>query len=240
MEPIVIFYIIASITLLLIMEGTAVKLLIRQKEVQLQSLKYLIVSISAFGLVGMASASQVYVLFALVEGIGTIFLLLFVIKTYYRSSLMLSKIFIGSIILLYVATFILGVFRLSDDGSELHIAFNILDSLGKITVSLFFAYSSHLSLLSLKEYAIESWLEKRYNIITLSAFIFSIQGIASGITYFLSTQVTAIFTVISIVCAVLFAVGNYYAWVFLCDKRYNKPTKELSEEELNTMMEEGN
>jgi len=252
MDPSLIINISMSMAVLLIFILITVRLIKRMREKKISNLKWLIIFFIGQSVVGFTRMMYFDLGFYIIEIIVLLSLIIFTKETFYKKQQSaFIPIFISEIVLLsfnFAFVIIRLIFRNIGD-THAYNMFYILDMnlLGFSTMlaSLWYASASFSAYIIAKEQNFDKITTLRYKILGISALFLTIMGFVFTIhapitTFYRDLVEIRIFTLINVTTTLLFAVGNYYAWVILGKKieksRVQLPSEEdLSEEEITRM-----
>jgi len=259
MEPNTIFNILISLVVLALFILTTVKLFLRMRNTKLKNLGWLVGFFTSSSLIGISKAAGstatgasfivFELMFYILEFLSLAFLIMFTKETYYKNQKSAFKIVLISAIALSLSSFTFAFLRVigySVVFNDMFYLFDVYLMSLTIFIAAFWNASASFSAYSLiREENIDKNVKLRYKILGFTAIIFALQGFfapfhtiiritdPAGVYELTST----FYTMINVITQLIFAAGNFYAWITLGSKidkaqKAKTPAVTISEEEL--------
>jgi len=259
MEPNTIFNILISLVVLALFILTTVKLFLRMRNTKLKNLGWLVGFFISSSLIGISKAAgatatgALFIIFELMfytlEFLSLIFLIMFTKETYYKNQKSSFKIILTTAILLSISSFTIVFLRVMEYSivlSDMFYLFDVYLMSLTIFIAAFWNASASFSAYNLiREENIDKSIKLRYKILGLTSVIFALQGFFAPLHTIvritdplgLYELTSSIYTMINVITQLLFAAGNFYAWITLGSKidkaNKTKPSVvSISEEEV--------
>ena len=259
MEPDTIVNILLSLVVLALFILTTLKLFLRMRNTKLKNLGWLVgffISSSVIGISKAAGATATgasfiifELMFYILEFLSLAFLIMFTKETFYKNQKGSFKIILTTAIALSVSSFIFAFLRVigySVVFSDMFYLFDVFLMSLTIFIAAFWNASASFSAYNLiREENIDKNIKLRYKILGLTAVIFALQGFFAPLHTIIRItdpagiyELTSTFyTFINVITLLIFAAGNFYAWISLGSKidkaeKAKSPTVSISEEEI--------
>jgi hypothetical protein len=229
------------------------------KNTKLKNLSWLVGFFISSSLIGISKAAGAtatgasFVIFELMfyilEFLSLMFLIVFTNETYYKNQNSAFKIVFITALTLSISSFIFAFFRVIEFSVEFSDMFYLFDvylmSLTIFIAAIWNASASFSAYNLIREENIDKNIKLRYKILGLTSVIFALQGffapfhtiirIADPVSLYEFTS--GIYTMINVITQLIFAAGNFYAWITIGNKiekskKAEMSIKEISEEEL--------
>jgi len=259
MEPDQIVNILLSLVVLALFILTTVKLFLRMRNTKLKNLGWLVGFFTSSSLIGISKAAGATatgasfiifeLMFYILEFLSLAFLIMFTKETYYKNQKSGFKLVLITAIILSSSSFtfaFLRVFEYSVVSSDMFYLFDVyLMSLTIFIAAFWNASASFSSYNLIREENIDKNIKLRYRILGLTAVIFALQGFFAPLHTIIRItnpagiyELTSTFyTFINVITQLIFAAGNFYAWITLGSKidktqKAKSPAVSISEEEI--------
>ncbi|MHA2181473.1 MAG: hypothetical protein ACXAAH_08625 [Promethearchaeota archaeon] len=240
MEPNTIVNILLSLVVLALFIITLVKLYLRKRETKLSNLMWLVGFFVCSSLIGIFKAAGssatgisfniLEILFYIFEFTSLFFLIFFTKETFYKNQRSSFKILLIVSIIFAISCFTFVLLRLTSESVTTYDNFYLLDAgfLGLVIIIVTFwnASASFKVFNLIRDEKIDRNIKLRYRIIAISSIIYGLQGFLTpihvAIRVYAPLEVydftSNIYTFMNVFTQLIFASGNYFAWIILGSK----------------------
>lgn len=254
MEPETIINIILSLVVLVLFIITTVKLYLRMRKIKLSNLVWLVGFFLCSSLVGICKAAGANaigalftvfeLMFYIFEFLSLMFLIVFTKETFYKKQKSFFKTIFATAFTLSISSFTFVLLRIIEYSDMLYLIDVYFMSLTIFITALWNASTSFSAYNLIKEENINKNVKLRYKIIGISSVIFALQGFFAPLHVIVRTldpalyeMTSSIYTLINVITLLIFAAGNFYAWITLGSKieksKVKTPYKlKITEEDL--------
>lgn len=259
MEPDAIFNILLSLIVLVLFILTTVKLFLRMRTTKLRNLGWLVGFFTSSSLIGISKAAGATatgtsfiifeLMFYILEFLSLAFLIMFTKETYHKNQKSVFKLILTTAIGLSASSFIFAFLRVIGYSVVFSDMFYLIDvyfmSL-TIFIAAFWNASASFSAYNLiREENIDKDIKLRYKILGITSVIFALQGFFAPFHTIIRITdpvglyelTSSFYTWINVITQLIFAAGNFYAWITLGSKidkakKAKSPAISISEDEL--------
>jgi hypothetical protein len=240
MEPTTIVNILLSLMVLAFFIGTTVKLYSRMKKTKLSNLWWLIGFFICSSLIGIFKAvasnatgvsfNILEILFYIFEFASLFCIIFFTKATYYKNQRSSFIIILTISIIVAISSFTMVLFRLTSDSEIAYNNFYLVDvaflSLLIILPTFWNASASFKMYNLIHGENLDKNIKLRYKILAITFIIYGLQGIFTTIHLVFRVYASAefyeisskIYTFMNVTLQLIFAAGNFYAWITLGSK----------------------
>lgn len=254
MNPTMIVYISESILVLVFFILLTIRLIKRMREIKLTNLKWLVIFFAAQSVVGFTRMMYLEIAFYIIQSIILLSLIVFIKETFYKEQQSTFNLIFISEISLLATNLTLVIIRLIGELGGLIPPYSmlyVLDvyflAIATMLASLWYASASFSAYKMAKFHKFDKETILRYKILGISAIFLALLGFvypihAAIVSSYYNRLEIDIFTTTIVSLSLLFAIGNFYAWIILGKKIERSKVmlpqeEELSEEEINKMFE---
>jgi hypothetical protein len=256
MEPNTIVNILLSLVVLALFIITLVKLYLRKKDTKLSNLMWLVGFFVCSSLIGIFKATGssatgisfniLEILFYIFEFASLFFLMFFTKETFYKNQRSSFKTLLIASIIFAITCFTFVLLRLTSESETVYNSFYLLDAsfLGLVIIIVTFwnASASFKVFNLIRDEKIDKHIKLRYRIIAISSIIYGLQGFLTpihvAIRVYAPIEVydftSNIYTFINVFTQLIFASGNYFAWIILGSKIESPVEKQPETDEIET------